>query len=364
MNDKLKVCIIGSCNYQQFPNTGYGGIEASIENLCKGLHRHFRDTVSFTVIVPKISEQRELTNTYGFNIIETEYIPMNISNIYPTNFAAAAMDIIKASDIKPDIIWSVGHWSALILKDLNIPVITTMQDSGPWENHKFIAHHNITYRFISKFIYDLTFKDAASNYTIASVKERSTWFHVGLDDSEFDFQENKQDYILWVAGLGWGYEGKGLDVFIELAKRLPTEQFIAYGSGDDSLAYELTNLSKTISNFEFKGALHRGKEHIDAFKNAKLFAMLTKTSEAFGRTNIEALSKGTPVIGSTYGAVQELVEYPAVGFCSNNIDELASAITQYNFNTKACYDYACTKYHIKEEIQKLLTLSRNILNNA
>ena len=275
-----------------------------------------------------------------------------------------AKDIIQRSNIKPDIIWSVGHWSALVLNDINIPVITTMQDSGPWEDHKFINHSNITYRFISKFIYDLTFKDAAINGIVNDIKNRSTWFHVGLDDSEFEFQEIKQNYILWVAGLGWGYEGKGLDVFIELAKRLPNEQFVAYGSGDDRLALELLNISKTLSNFEFKGKLNRGKEHTDTFKNAKLFTMLTKTSEAFGRTNIEALSKGTPVLGSTNGAVQELIDYPTIGFCSNNIDELTNAIVNYNFDTKACYDFAYSKYHVKGEIQKMINLSMSILNNA
>jgi len=195
MNKPLNVCIIGSCNYQQFPNIGYGGIEASIENLCKGLHKHFKDEVSFTVIVPKILENREIKNTYGFSIIEADYVPMDISNIYPTHFAAKAKEIILNS-IKPDVIWSVGHWSALVLQDINIPVITTMQDSGPWEDHKFVYSPNIRYRFISKFIFDLTFKDFLVNEQIKNVKEHSTWFHVGLEDSEFEFQKIKQNYIL------------------------------------------------------------------------------------------------------------------------------------------------------------------------
>jgi len=219
MNRPLRVCVLGSCNHQQFPTIGYGGIESSIENLCKGLYRHFRDTIEFTVIVPKISEGRALTITYGFKIVETNYIPMDISNVYPTHFATAAKEIILSSPIKPDVIWSVGHWSALVLQDINIPVITTIQDSGPWEDNKFVYNTNITYRFISKFIFDLTFKDSTTSENIKKIKERSTWFYVGLDESEFEFQAIKQNYILWVAGLGWGYEGKGLDTFIELAKR-------------------------------------------------------------------------------------------------------------------------------------------------
>lgn len=359
---KLRVCVIGSCNYQQFPNVGYGGIESCIEHLCTGLKNYYSDEIDFCVIVPKILEQRELTKTYGIKIIETEYIPMDISNVWPTDFAHKAMQIIKASNLKPDIIWSVGHWSAQVLSELNIPVVTTMHDAGPWVDNKFIYNHNIHYRFISKFIFDYTFVNANTVPFIDSIKSRSTWFHTGFDDREYIFEENKQDYILWVAGLGWGYEAKGLDTFIELAKRLPNEKFVAYGSGDDNLASKLFELSETIENFEFRGPLYRGEPHINAFKNAKLFVMPTKSTEAFARTTIESITKGTPVIGSTMGSVPEQINSPVIGFCSDNIEELESAIKNLKFDYKKCFEYAKKHYHITKEINSLLDLSSKILN--
>jgi len=88
--------------------------------------------------------------------------------------------------------------------------------------------------------------------------------------------------------------------------------------------------------------------------------MFTKTSEAFGRTNIESLSKGTPVIGSLNGAVPELVNYTNIGFCSYNIEELASAITNYNFDNQACFDYPYSNFHVKTEIKNLLTVTKQI----
>jgi glycosyltransferase involved in cell wall biosynthesis len=89
--------------------------------------------------------------------------------------------------------------------------------------------------------------------------------------------------------------------------------------------------------------------------------MLTKTSEAFGRTNIEALSKGTPVIGSTNGAVPELINHQDIGYCSDDIDNIAVAITNYNFNPRACFEYAYDNYHIKKEITQLISLSKRLI---
>jgi hypothetical protein len=70
MKDKLKVTIIGSCNYQQFPNIGYGGIESCVEHLCTGIKKYYGDKISLSIIVPKITEKRELTTSYGLKIIE------------------------------------------------------------------------------------------------------------------------------------------------------------------------------------------------------------------------------------------------------------------------------------------------------
>jgi glycosyltransferase involved in cell wall biosynthesis len=360
---KLKVLVIGNCCLQHFPLIEYGGIESSVENLCTGIRNYYKSDIDLTVIVPKITQKRDITPTYGFRIIDTEYIGCSYSNIHPFYFAEEVKKIIEKSEVKPDIIWGNGDWIAKGLKDLNIPIIATIQDSGPWVDNKYIVHPNVYYRFASKFLFEYVFKDSNINAFVDAVKSRSFWCHTGLDDDEFNLNINKEDYILWVAGLGWGYEGKGLDRFIELAKRLPEENFIAYGSGDDTLAKKLKDISLQVKNFNFMGTLNRGDEHKNVFSKAKLFAMLTRTTEAFGRTNIEAISKGTPVLGSMSGAVPELVNYENVGFCSDDIDELTHFI-QYklpHIDNKVCFEFAKNNYHVKKEIETLLDFTFNTI---
>ena len=361
LNRKLKVFVLGSCNFQQFPIIDYGGIESSVEHLCTGLHNHFRDEIEFCVMVPKITQKRELKNKYNFKIIEANYIGCDTSNTHPHYFALEARKLIENSTNKPDVIWCNGDWSAKVFAGLGIPVICTIQDSGPWVEGKYISHVDIHYRFISSFLYDLVLQDADKNAYVESIKQQSFWLYTGLDDDEYIFEPNKDNYILWVGGLHWGWNGKGLDKFLELAKRLPNENFVAYGTGNDEIAQELEKQTQQLSNFKFKGVLPRDNTHKDVFKKAKLFAMLTTIPEAFGRTNIEAVSKGTPVLGSLYGSVPELVNHPDVGFCSNDIDELTNAIRYKEFDTKKCYDFARDKYHIKNEINGLLNYTSNIL---
>ena len=362
MNRPLRVCVLGSCNLQHFPIIDYGGIESCVEHLCTGIHSHFSDKIKFCVIVPKIFKKREVTSQFKFNIIEANYVGCSSSGIHPINFALEAKEMIRSSPIRPDIIWSYGDWSAKGLHDLGIPIISTILDSGPWIDGKFIFKENIHYRFASKFLYDLVLQDAATDKTVADIKTNSFWCHTGLDDYEFDFEPNKDGYILWVAGLHWGMGGKGLDTFIELAKRLPEQEFVAYGTGDDGVAAQLRQIAHGMPNLSFRGVLARDESHRTAFKKAKMFAMLTRIPEAFGRTNIEAISKGTPVIGSMYGAVPELVNHPETGFCSNNIDELVSAIKMNKFNNRECFEFARSRYHIKTEIKSLMQYSEKILN--
>jgi glycosyltransferase involved in cell wall biosynthesis len=351
----VRICVVCNDYKQQFPLLEYGGIEAAFESLCLGLHKYFADKVKFCAIVPKILDKRDIS--YDFNIVETDYIESAKSGIPATIFAQRAKEIIKNSSIKPDIIWSSGSWSAQVFQDLNIPTIVTIMDSGGWEDNKFVYNKNIHYRFASKFIYDLVFQDADKNEFISKVKDQSFWLHTGISDEEYDLQTKKENYILWVAGLNWGPTNKGLDIFINLAKQRPDQTFVAYGAGNDHLADQLKQISKELKNFNFFGPLRRGTEHKNVFKKAKLFTFLTQIPEAFGRTGLEAITKGTPVLGSTKGAVPEL--YAPAGRCTDNISEMIDTL-DVTFDSNTVYEYS-QNFHIKKEIEKLLEKSKQIL---
>lgn len=355
----MKIALIGNDYVQQFPIISYGGIETVVENLAIGLAEHFKDTVKFDVYVPKILEKGD--KKYNFSIIETDFIEGSKSGKSSYAFINEVKNIIDSSADKPDIIWSQSEWSAKAFLNTKYPVICNMHASSGWEDGKYVFAKNIFYRFVSKYIFEYTFQDFKSDEFINDVMSQSFWCHSGMVDEEYDFYQDKENYALWVAGLHWGLEAKGLDMFIEMAKKSDTVKFLAYGTGNKNLEEYLHSLSKQIKNFEFMGKLHRGQSHKDAYKKAKFFCMLSKIPEAFGRTGLEAISKGTPVLGTEYGSIPEQVNFPNVGFCTNNQDLMLSKMNE-DFNYKECFEFS-KKYHIKNEINYLINKSKEIISN-
>lgn len=356
----MKIALIGNDYVQQFPIISYGGIETVVENLAIGLGKHFKDSIKFDVYVPKILERKN--EKYDFSIIETDFIEGSKSGQSSNIFINEVKKIIDSSSDKPDIIWSQSEWSAKAFLNTKYPVICNMHASSGWEDGKYVYAKNIFYRFVSKYILQYTFQDANKDEFINDVKSQSFWCHSGLIDEEYEFENNKENYALWVGGLHWGLEAKGLAMFIEMAKKSENIKFLAYGTGNKNLEEYLYKTSKEIKNFEFMGKLHRGQVHKDVYKKAKFFCMLSKIPEAFGRTGLEAISKGTPVLGTEYGSIPEQVNFPNVGFCTNNEDIMLEKMNE-NFIHKECFEFS-KKYHIKNEINFLINKSKEIISSV
>lgn len=342
----MRIALIGGRDFQQFPIISYGGIETCVENLAWGLHKAQKD---FVCIVPK----RQVVQDYPFEVIESKVPPLPgpEANVWP--FANSLPDIVKA--VKPDVIWSQCFWSAETLKGLGIPIICTFHDFVPdiqRKNAWFTHRENTWYRFISRFQFDQWVKGVPGR-----LRDRSFHLHTGLTDEEYQFGpvHERGDHCLWVAGLNWGWHIKGLDLFIELAKRHPHKAFIAYGTGNRDIEERLKEFNRTLGNFEFRGALKRGEAHRIAFARARLFLMPTQMPEPLGRTVIESMSKGTPVLGSTNGALPELIRNGVSGYTARTLEE-------YERYLDAAYDYAaCFKYarrfHISNEINIMIERS-------
>jgi glycosyltransferase involved in cell wall biosynthesis len=347
----MRIALIGGRDMQQFPTISYGGIETCVENLARGLHQCNQD---FVCVVPR----RSVAKAYPFEIVESNVPPMPGPeyNVWP--FARSLPSIMQR--VKPDVIWSQSFWSAETLQDLDIPIICTFHDfiPSPEKKHQwFTFRKNTWYRFISQFQF---------NHWVESnqewQRERSFFQHTGLSDQEYVFGpvDEREDYFLWVAGLNWGRKIKGLDIFIELARRNPDKRFVAYGTGDKVIEKQLFRLNSEIKGFEFRGELRRGEAHTAAFAKARAFIMPTLMPEPFGRTIIESMSKGTPVFGSSFGALPELIENGVSGFTVTSIDEMQGHLG-FDFDYRQCFEYS-KRFHINAEIEALIGKSEEILS--
>jgi glycosyltransferase involved in cell wall biosynthesis len=339
----MKIALIGNEYKQQFPLLSYGGIEASVEQLAWGLHWAGQD---FFCLVPK---REKIDQTFPFEIIEAPFVPSSVSRRPPMEFAHEAAKIIREK--KPDIIWSQSHWSIPSLLPLEIPVICTFSDSCPKQPGWMNLHPRVFYRFVSKFQYKLWVQE---NWE----KACSFSIYNGLAPEEYDFSEQHEDYFLWVGGLNWGWHDKGLDIFLTLTKQNPAKRFVAYGTGSSEIEAKLREFSRQLPNFEFRGELKRGAEHKRVFQRARALIMPTQIPEALGRTILESLSKGTPVIGSANGALPEVIREHGVS--SNDLEELNRALEK-TYDHRACFEYS-KKFSIENEVKQMIQASERVLS--
>ena len=329
----MKIALIGNDYIQQFPVIDYGGIESCVENLAQGLHKN---KVEFFAIAPK----RSSIVNYDFEVHETDELPTSHTQKNSFSFAYSAAKILK--ELKFDAIWSQSHWGIEPFLEFNKPIISTFHDSNVKQYGWIKKYSRTKFRFLSKFQFN-------NLVTESWESDISFQLYSGLEEKEFHFNPQKEDYYLWCGGLNWGLQAKGLDIFIELAKNNKNKNFIAYGSGNLELEEYLRNLN--ISNFQFKGGLNRGEEHRNVFSKAKALIMPTKIMDTLPRTCLEAVSKGTPIIGSPNGSLPEIISATGGKVC-NTLEEYSDALGE-NFNYKDIH-MKSNIFSIDEEVRGML----------
>jgi len=341
---------------QVFPLVDYGGTEAMCEAEVEELQAIFERSgglcVDFTVYIPA----RKVRRDYPFRIVETgeEDSGLRISGkVWIPNVPNY---LNSHPEERPDVFWCQSEWCPPAVSDI-APVIATMHfgNDGPglgnfgqrawWRYPSFFSHSMVTQN--RKDIRHILFP-----------------LHIPLRPDEFDFQGEPGEYFLWVAACGWE-RLKGLDKFMELAAIFPREDFRFYCSSpsNEQLQRWKAIASKT-PNLRYMGTLERGPAHNDAFRRAKAFFMLSKMpAETFGRTSAEAMAKGTPVIGTDFGPVPEVVGRDG-GFVGNGMDSWGKAIEAVvagKVDRRKVYEHALEKFRAGNIVGQLLGITERLL---
>ena len=149
---------------------------------------------------------------------------------------------------------------------------------------------------------------------------------------KYNILENK--IVLLGVAFGWG-ERKGLDVFIELSRRLDDEkyQIVLVGTDDNVdklLPQNIISIHRTSNQ----------RELAEIYSAADLFVNPTR-EDNFPTVNIEALACGTPVITFKTGGSPECINSTSGKVVDyNDIDGLEKEIirisTEKPFNAKSC----------------------------
>ena len=143
---------------------------------------------------------------------------------------------------------------------------------------------------------------------------------------------------LTIAYVGRMLPGKGLNILADALSQLTSTNWklLVVGDGPERSAFE-TQLSELglRDRVQFLGAI--SYDDVPAtFKQIDMLVMPTQTTsrirEQFGRVLVEAMASGVPVIGSTSGAIPEVIAEAGLVVPEGDSRELAGAIEKLLLN--------------------------------
>lgn len=143
-----------------------------------------------------------------------------------------------------------------------------------------------------------------------------------FDPTDFTFQEQKDDYLLFVGRI---VQRKGLEIASEIARHAGLPLVIA---GQGAEAFTLDDVQTVVApEITLSGSHLRYVGPVDTDQRCELMAsaraLLVPTTylEPFGGVTIEAMLSGTPVITTDYGAFAETVVDHVSGFRFRTLGE-------------------------------------------
>lgn len=232
-----------------------------------------------------------------------------------------------------------------------------------WKKKKewFTGVENLTIVTPSQWLAGLVRQSFLKNYPVKVINNGIDLEKFKPADSDFRKKYNLEtEYIVLGVAFGWNKK-KGLDVFIELAKRLDDRfQIVLVGTND---AVD----SRLPSNIISIHRTHDQKELSEIYSSADVFVNPTR-EDTFPTTNIEALACGTPVITSsgTGGGCEMLDEKTGIAIDISNIDEMEKQIiricTEKVFSTRDCVEKA-KNFDRNEKFKEYIDLYENDKDN-
>ena len=146
--------------------------------------------------------------------------------------------------------------------------------------------------------------------------------------------EEKNSGPLTIGYIGRMLPGKGLNVLADALAMIESEawQLLVVGDGPERESFEQKlRTARLDKRAEFTGAINFARVP-EYFHRLDLLVIPTETTkrirEQFGRVIVEAMASGVPVIGSTCGAIPEVIGDAGLVFPEGNASALAGALLQ------------------------------------
>ena len=288
------------------PPPGYGGTEAVVDQLARGLARrghdvllaaHHDSTCPVPVVTPESVERSKIGD------VDEE-----------AAFAAAAARVVAIW--KPDVVHDHTVGGSLLPDTVpGAARVHTMH--GPFDArlgpmYQRIAHHN------SVVAISRSQASLAVDTPVAAV------IHHGVDPGAFEVGHGEGGFVVH---LGRMAHDKGIDLAIRAAREAGLRLVIASKMRDaGELAYFHEVIEPMLGRgVEFIGEA-RGVDKLRLLGSATALLNPIRWPEPFGMVMIEAMACGTPVITTRSGAAPEIVDDRHTGYLCRSMVDLVEAL--------------------------------------
>ncbi len=209
----------------------------------------------------------------------------------------------------------------------------------------------------SRWLSDLVKQSFLKDYPVKIINN-------GIDLSVFkptegNFREEyglKDKKIILGVSFGWGYR-KGLDVFVELSKRLSDDYRIVLVGTDVTTESSLTNNIISINRTDSQ------RELAEIYTASDLFVNPTR-EDTYPTVNMEALACGTPVITFRTGGSPEIIDEVCGSVVNvDDIDTMYKEIIRIcetrPYSSKACLERAKT-FDMKDRFEEYVNIYKEL----
>ncbi len=327
------------------PPPAYGGTEAVLDNLARGLQAAGHDVLLYasgdsTCDVPRRWVRDTAAGTVG------------------TGVATELHHVVNAYD-------AIREWGADIVHDhtlvgpvyaqrFDVPLVTT--NHGPFEREFGDLYRAIAGR-VPVIAISHHHASTAGDIAVAGV------IHHGLDVDAFPLGDGDGGYALF---LGRMSPDKGVDVAVRVARQAGVSLRIAAKMREPA---EVAFFEQQIAPMLGDGVAYvgevGGRDKLDLLAGARCLINPIAWPEPFGMVMIEALAVGTPVVATPKGSAPEIVTDEVTGFIGAYEDELAAAVAcASELDRSACRKDAAARFSTERMVADHLDLFAKIVRSA
>ena len=177
-------------------------------------------------------------------------------------------------------------------------------------------------------------------------------------------EKKKRDYVLWVSRYDYM---KRPELFLNLARALPQEQFLMIMPGHEKAEKDIMGQITTTDNLTFIKAVNFS-EIQKYFEKAKCFVN-TSEFEGFPNTFIQACLAATPILSFNVNPDNFIDTYSLGCFCRNSFQTAIDFVKGLDENKissfgKNAFVYVSENHNIEEKVQDFERLIDTLINDC